>query len=127
MIIAIGIFLLAHAFTNEENKTGRLNTLLQKSSLPAISVISGLMPCPGALLILVFSKLIGITVYGVIAVVFLSLGMALTVSIAGSIGVLASRAVLLSAHGNTLKNIGKAVRILGSVIIIIIGVLMLLQ
>ncbi len=127
MIVLIGIILLVHVFMKEENKPGRLNTLLKKSSLPAISVISGLMPCPGALLILVFSKLIGITVYGVISVVFLSLGMALTVSIAGSVGVLASRAVLLSTHGNTLKLIGKTVRIFGTVIIIIIGLLMLLQ
>ncbi len=126
MITVIGIILLAHVFMKEGNNPGRLNTILIKSSLPAISVISGLMPCPGALLILVFSKLIGITVYGVIAVVFLSLGMALTVSIAGSVGVLASRAVLFSAHGNTLKIIIKTVRVFSSVIIITIGLLMIL-
>lgn len=126
MIVIIGIALLVHVFIKEENNSGKLTRFLQKSSLPAISVISGLMPCPGALLILVFSKIIGITFYGIVSVVFLSLGMALTVSIAGSVGVLANRAVLLSAHGNTLKIIVKTVRIFSVVIIITIGLLMIL-
>ena len=126
MIVIIGIALLVHVFIKEENNSGKLTRFLQKSSLPAISVISGLMPCPGALLILIFSKIIGITVYGIVSVIFLSLGMALTVSIAGSVGVLGNRAVLLSAHGNMLKIIVKTVRVFGVVIIITIGLLMVL-
>ena len=126
MIVLIGILLFVQVFIDYKNRRGQQNRFFQESSLPAISAVAGLMPCPGALLILIFSKLIGITVYGIIAVIFLSLGMALTVSIAGSVGVMANRAVLFSVHGKALKIVTKTVRILGIILIIIIGLLMML-
>ena len=119
MITIIGIALLLPLIM--KNTPEKLSIFAKTRSLHAISIISGLMPCPGALLILIFSKVIGITLYGIFAVVFLSLGMALTVSIAGSFGVMANKTIHLSVQSDIFKIVSKSIRILGTVIIIIIG------
>ncbi len=125
MITIIGIALLLPLVMKKTPKI--VSSFVKTRSLHAISMISGFMPCPGALLILIFSRIIGITFYGILATIFLSLGMALTVSIAGSFGVMANKAIHLSVQGNILKYTAKSVRILGIVVIIIIGLVMSIQ
>jgi ABC-type nickel/cobalt efflux system permease component RcnA len=56
------------------------------SSLSVLAVIAGMAPCPGVFLILVFSSVVGAMPVGILSVIAVSIGMAITVSTMGTIG-----------------------------------------
>ncbi|MBB3595382.1 nickel/cobalt exporter [Rhizobium sp. BK529] len=87
----------------------------------------GLRPCSGALLVMTFSLLNGLYLGGVLSVVAMSLGTAITVAILATLAVTAkSTAVRLSGRGSSASVwIGNAIEILGAILVILMGVLLL--
>jgi nickel/cobalt transporter (NicO) family protein len=87
----------------------------------------GLRPCSGALLVMTFSLLNGLYLGGVLSVVAMSLGTAITVAILATLAVTAkSTAVRLSGRGSSASVwIGNAIEILGAILVILMGILLL--
>ncbi len=113
------------------------------SHLPAPSLVSGdkfsareawsaviavgLRPCSGALLVMTFSLLNGLYLGGVLSVVAMSLGTAITVAILATLAVTAkSTAVRLSGRGSSASIwIGNTIEIAGALLVILMGILLL--
>lgn len=121
MISVIGIFLFVHSFYDSHHAEDENKLEIKKMSLPLLSIVTGLAPCPGALLLLIFSQIIGVPFWGFAAVIFLSIGMALTVSMFGIIGTLAQRTMESKIESEKFKTIGLLIRRSGAVFIFIVG------
>ncbi len=124
MIIVTAIYLIwevisdwkhRHQSEDEKNENSR--------SLYLLALFAGLSPCPGALLILIFSNLIGISGYGVLAVVAVSLGMAITVSSIGWITVVGRETIqaTVKSKAKITSVIIPLFRISGALLILVIG------
>ncbi|MGR9170772.1 nickel/cobalt transporter [Rhizobium sp. KDH_Rht_773_N] len=87
----------------------------------------GLRPCSGALLVMTFSLLNGLYLGGVLSVVAMSLGTAITVAILATLAVTAKgTAVRLSGRGSPASVwIGNAIEIAGALLVILMGILLL--
>jgi nickel/cobalt exporter len=90
-------------------------------------VAVGLRPCSGALLVMTFSLLNGLYLGGVLSVLAMSLGTAITVAILATLAVTAkSAAVRIAGHGSAASAwIGNSIEILGAVLVICMGALLL--
>ena len=87
LLLALGLALTAkscldlrtgHAHQREHSRQPSPKTDMR--SLVGMSLAVGLIPCPGAALILIFSLSLGITIAGLLAMACISLGMGLTIS-----------------------------------------------
>lgn len=87
----------------------------------------GLRPCSGALLVMTFSLLNGLYLGGILSVLAMALGTAMTVSILAAIAVSAkSLALRLSGPGSTAASItGSVIEIGGAILIIVLGAILL--
>ena len=83
----------------------------------------GLRPCTGAVLVLVFARFSGVTWAGVLAVLAMSLGTALTVSLLAITSVSARNLAfrLLGVTNSLSGRIGAAVSVLGGVVLVLMG------
>jgi len=82
----------------------------------------GLRPCSGAIFVLTFAFLNGLYLGGVLSVMAMSVGTAITVSILATIAVTAKDAALkFAGNGSTGLWIGHTLEILGAVFIILFG------
>ncbi|NLS15066.1 nickel/cobalt transporter [Rhizobium sp. P40RR-XXII] len=87
----------------------------------------GLRPCSGALLVMTFSMLNGLYLGGLLSVLAMSIGTALTVSLLAIIAVFAkSTAVRFTGSGSRLSAwVGNGIEILGALLVIGTGVILL--
>ena len=87
----------------------------------------GLRPCSGALLVMTFSLLNGLYLGGVLSVLAMSLGTAITVAILATLAVTAKgTAVRIAGYGSKSSVwIGNTIEILGAVLVICFGALLL--
>lgn len=83
----------AHACPDPGQTPGGLRTLL------TMSVAAGLVPCPGATIVLVFAVSQGLLFAGLGAMVAISLGMGLTISLCGMLAVVSRGALLRLLQG----------------------------
>ena len=103
-----------------ESKRSRIQNLI----LPAF--IIGLVPCEGAILILIFSISINAYWLGIILAVTMSIGMALTISIIGIITIYSKKGALklLSAKTGVVKKISTTIQVIGAIVILFLGLLL---
>jgi ABC-type nickel/cobalt efflux system permease component RcnA len=125
-VAVIGVALLVQVVRGGASHETYLGKQTQRLSLPLLSVAAGLMPCPGTLLLLMFSQILGVPVYGLVSALFLALGMAVTVSGAAYVGGLGSKAVWLSTRRKGLTIALRTVQSLGAAVIVLVGVVMFL-
>ncbi|MBB3541728.1 nickel/cobalt exporter [Rhizobium sp. BK176] len=87
----------------------------------------GLRPCSGALLVMTFSLLNGLYLGGVLSVIAMSLGTAITVAILATLAVIAKgTAMRLAGRGSAASVwIGNSIEILGALLVIAMGALLL--
>ena len=93
-----------------------------KSLLP-MALAAGLVPCPGAAMVLIFSISLGITAAGLWALACISLGMGLTISTI-SVLVLASRSLalrLVSGRQKAARAAHFAISLAGALLLILFG------
>lgn len=87
----------------------------------------GLRPCSGAIFVLTFSFLNGLYLGGVLSVLAMSIGTAITVSILATIAVTAKDTALkIAGDGSTGVAIGNVLEILAALFIIFFGLTFLL-
>ncbi len=126
LIIVIGLIMLIKAFMNlkKENKldVGNNKAASRKVMLSLILVV-GMVPCPGAVIILLFSfsmKMIGV---GIVSVFFMALGMAAAISLIGIATITTKKGLLRLASGQnqSIEIFQFIMEITGSLLIIILG------
>jgi nickel/cobalt exporter len=82
----------------------------------------GLRPCSGAIFVLTFSFLNGLYLGGVLSVLFMSIGTAITVSILATIAVTAKDAAIRYAgSGSRALWVGNMIEIAGAIVIVLFG------
>ncbi len=129
-IMMIGIFLLVRRIFRKRKRSAE--GAEQKRGLFLIAFAVGIVPCPGAVLILLFSMNLNIIVYGIILAFVMSVGMALTISVVCCAVIVAKRGIFRAADGSSAVAEGKAgaiglsaVEIFGAIIVIALGAFLL--
>ena len=86
----------------------------------------GLRPCSGALIVLSFALLNGLYFGGVLAVIAMSIGTAITVSTLATLAVTAKgAAVRFAGDGSAALRVGTAIEIAGAALVMVLGLLLL--
>ena len=100
----------------------------KQRSLFSIALAIGIVPCPGAILILLFCLSMELLAAGVFLVLVMALGMGLTISAVGSTAILARRGIsqFLLAKSNARRILLTGLRLFGSFLIFFMGALLLL-
>ncbi|GAB6057586.1 nickel/cobalt transporter [Desulfonatronum parangueonense] len=126
LIMVIGLFLLVRTLyewmTTAPEQATECSKATTKDML-SLSLATGLMPCPGAALILLFTLSLGVYWAGLLAMIPLALGMGLTASALGVLTV-TSTGVALNLSSRSKRAFVLTHRILaciGALIIIILG------
>lgn len=134
LVAAIGLFMLVHALY--ETVSGRQAARVCCASAPqagyggiaAVSLLAGLVPCPGAALVLAFALSLGLPWTGLFAVLALAVGMGLTTSLFGVLSIV-SRSALVHVAGRGPKLLSVAYSILaiaGALGITLLGTMLFL-
>ena len=125
--IIVDILKLNKKSWNSKTKIDERQNKIQNLILPAF--IIGLVPCEGAILILIFSISINAYLLGIMLTAAMSLGMALTISIIGIITIYSKKGVLklVSAKTGIVKTISIVIQIIGAVLILLFGLLLFLS
>lgn len=101
LILGLGIFILLHAlyeaFARYRKKSSPIKEADNKGII-TVSIISGLVPCPGVALLLSFALSLGILTTGLLGTVFFTMGMGITTSLFG-IASIHSRKMLMHVAG----------------------------
>lgn len=110
-----------HSHAPAAPQAGRLEFL-------GAALVSGMRPCTGALIVLLFALANGIFSVGALAVLAMGVGVALTISGVGVTAILARRGIIrLSGTGENVGLLSRAPKflsILGSVAVLLIGLLL---
>lgn len=132
LVATIGLLMLCHAVY--ELVSGKLSAKVCCTAVPqasykgivTVSALAGLIPCPGAALVLAFALSLNIPVAGLVAVLALALGMGLTTSCFGMLSIVSRRALVYVA-GNGPRKLAAAYSVLsiaGALAITLFGVMM---
>ena len=126
-ITALGLFLLIKAIVELKRKKQTPSDSLKNKNLLPLALAVGLVPCPGAVLILLFAISMEIIKVGIILTIFYSLGMGVTISTVGAITILTKKGALGAIHANerTQNIIHYGLEFFGAILIFVIGVLLL--
>ena len=128
LIIVIGLYMLYRAVMNAFfNGAGELNRLHRHGDgrrQTVLAVIAGLVPCTGAILVMLFALANDILLFGIILVAAISAGMALTMSTIGAFTVLFRRAVVAAADKTSAagRPVALALEHAGAILILLVGI-----
>lgn len=103
LIIGLGIFILLHALYEaiaRYRKDSSTKKEADNKGIITVSIISGLVPCPGVALLLSFALSLNLLTTGLIGAVFFTMGMGITTSLFG-IASIHSRKMLMHVAGKS--------------------------
>ena len=131
LITMIGLFLLIKVIIGlikkrkRERKSIYNNIETTKSIIP-FAIAVGMIPCTGAIIILLFSISMGILVVGVISTLCMALGMATTISLVGVSTILAKKGVTRFFINRTKVSsiLQTALSIIGALLLTLLGILL---
>jgi len=98
-------------------------------SLLGIAIPAGAIPCPGAVAVVLFALSLHMLGVSVLSVIFISLGMGVTISLTGAIVILAKRGVvrtLAGGHEERGSLLHRIIEIGGAGILFLFGLLLFL-
>ncbi|MDD5456279.1 MAG: hypothetical protein PHV30_04520 [Candidatus Margulisbacteria bacterium] len=123
LLLLIGFLMLVKAF-KKQNDEQEFNL----TRLLSVSAISGMVPCPGALVILAFSIALESLMVGISSVIFMALGMAVTLSLVGIVVSFGKDSVLTKMFREkpVYLKAQRVLSVLGALLIIVISGLFLL-
>ncbi len=81
MIMSVGLYLIYEAYTTKNEKEKKLHK--SNKSENAVAFSAGVVPCPGVMTIVLFCVVLGQYTLGILAAISMSIGMGLTISLAG--------------------------------------------
>lgn len=131
LITLIGLFLLSKAIIGlikkrkRERKSIYDNIETTKSIIP-FAIAVGMIPCTGAIIVLLFSISMGILVIGVISTLCMALGMATTISLVGVSTILAKKGVTKFIINKPKVNtiLQTTLSIIGALLLTLLGILL---
>lgn len=118
MIILVAIYLIVHAIKDRDAK--EKNEKPSNKSEMAVAFSAGVVPCPGVMTIVLFCVVLEQYLLGILAAVAMSVGMGLTISLAGILSI-----ALNKKAGGFLQTKAYVLEILGGVLILLLGLFLL--
>lgn len=117
LIIAIGLFLLIKEIRNKGEHSHKFK------NIPFILSV-GLIPCPGTIILVTFLSAMGLTAMGYLSVLFIILGMGLTISLVGLISLFSKKSVshIISRENKKTDRTYKVISIFGATLLILFGI-----
>ena len=133
LIASIGLLMFIAAIRDGRKKqfpihNGGTTKDSKRRSLFSVALAVGIVPCPGAILILLFCLSMGILTTGVFLVLVMAIGMGLTISAVGATAILARQGFskFLPENSKTRRVLLTGLRLFGSLLIFFIGGIFLL-
>ena len=133
LIASIGLLMFIAAIRDGRKKqfpihNGDTTKDSKRRSLFSVALAVGIVPCPGAILILLFCLSMGILTTGVFLVLVMAIGMGLTISAVGATAILARQGFskFLPENSKTRRVLLTGLRLFGSLLIFFIGGIFLL-
>jgi len=125
LLLLIGLFLLFQAVRKKHHTHS--HSLEKKKLIPFILSI-GIVPCPGTMILVTFLASMGLIGVGVFSVLFIVLGMGLTISVISIISLFSKKVVVKIANreSKSVEKLHKSFSIIGSSLLILFAVLFLL-
>ncbi len=132
LISLIGLLMFIVAI--RDRRTGRFpihdgstTKVLKRRSLFSVALAVGIVPCPGAILILLFCLSLEFLATGVFLVLVMAIGMGITISAVGSTAILTRQGIFkfLPPESKTRWILSTGLRLLGSFLIFVLGALLL--
>lgn len=120
MIILVGLYLIFHAWKHKNEKDK--NIKVSKKSEVVVAFSAGIVPCPGVMTIVLFCIVLKHYLLGVLAAIFMSIGMGFTISLAGILSIYANK-----KSNNFLKTKGYILEIFSGVLILLLGLFLVLS
>lgn len=133
LIMLIGIYLVIAAIRESRKKrfpinknTNRIN--LENKNIFSVALAVGIVPCPGAVLVLLFSLSMGILGIGVLLTMAMAVGMAVTISTFASLAIVARQGLtrIVPVNSKEARILQSGLRLFGSLLIFLIGLFLLL-
>jgi len=115
MIICVGLYLLYEAYKSKKAKERKIEKT-NKSYL-AVAFSAGVVPCPGVMTIVLFCIILKQFMLGILAAIAMSIGMGLTISVAGILSIAFNK----KADGFLNKN-GYILEMIGASLVLLLGV-----
>jgi ABC-type nickel/cobalt efflux system permease component RcnA len=128
LVALIGLWLLIGALRSFNQKARHECESKGRESLKEIAtvaIVTGLVPCPGAAIILVYTLSTGILPTGLLAMVFLATGMAVTTSCFALAAAKARNAMDRTGLNRSVRIVYSILSLLGATVITCFGLLML--
>jgi len=120
MIIGVGIYLIYEAYSSRKEKEKRLKKS-NKSEI-AVAFSAGVVPCPGVMTIVLFCIVLGQTALGILSAIAMSIGMGLTISLAGIFSIAMNKKA-----GNALEKKSYLLEMIGGFLVLTLGTFLLLS
>lgn len=120
MIIFVGLYLIYEAYAHKEHKEKKVEN--SSKSEVAVAFSAGVVPCPGVMTIVLFCIVLGQFTLGVLAAIAMSIGMGLTISLAGILSIAFNKKT-----GNLLNDKAYIFEMLGGLLIFLLGSFLLLD
>lgn len=127
LILAVVILLLYKIINIIKQRKHKNSQLLKGQGLYSTVIISGLVPCPGAAIIMIFAVTLGMIWQGVLAVAAMSLGMGLTISLAGYLAFFSKESLfsMLKKREDLVENLGLFLELAGLLMVLLFSLFML--
>jgi len=114
MIICVGLYLMYNGYQSKKVKEKTLQKQTKSEYIVALS--AGIVPCPGVMTIVLFCIVLKQYTLGVLAAITMSIGMGLTISVAGILSILLNKKT-----SSLLDSKGYILEIIGGVLILVLG------
>ncbi len=119
MIISVGLYLIYEAYSGRKYKERKAERSSKSEVVVAFS--AGVVPCPGVMTIVLFCIVLGQFTLGILAAIAMSIGMGLTISLAGIFSIALSKRV-----GGFLNEKTYLLEMIGGLLVFSLGVFLLL-
>jgi ABC-type nickel/cobalt efflux system permease component RcnA len=123
VIMAVTLLRNRITFLNAEKNRDKFQNL----SLYTVAVLSGIVPCPLAWFVLVFSISYGIYLYGIISVIAMALGAAITVGTTGWLVLVAKDKAFGLFRKGTVEKFAYGIRFCGGIVLLLLGLAMIIS
>jgi ABC-type nickel/cobalt efflux system permease component RcnA len=131
LIVVLGSVLIGNAIFTKTKAHGHHNSddgSASNKKLYAVALSVGIVPCPGAVILLLFTINMGIFFIGIPITLVMALGMTVTISAAGSLSVAAKNSIRKAASSRLRLQsfLYSGMKIAGAFFIVFVGALLLI-
>ncbi|HRX15020.1 MAG TPA: hypothetical protein P5123_01760 [Spirochaetota bacterium] len=127
LIVCVGLFFLIRKFMKKKDE--HVRSFEKKGNVFLVGFSAGIVPCPAALMIMMFAFTAGIPLIGLYSVIFISLGMFVLLSVIGTLIIRSRKGIMdiSSARFKKSENVALFFEYFSIVAIICIGLIMSLR